>query len=789
MLTLGNQPGRNTFIPWLMISLLLLVILAMPAPALAADAAPVRLAVQPGLSGIYKLGVPTGLTIAISNQGAEFKGLLVVEPVDHMPERKGPPNQSTRYQKTVKVPARSLVQTTLVVPSEMVNAGARAVLLVDGAPVAASPVQGTAVGGGFIALSLGEKPLRGGLSAWLDQTFGGQTAIKFLSPAYLPGDPLELAVADIIIVDDISVTQLNKQQIGLLKNWVSLGGMLLISGGAGCSPGGPLADLSPVAAAGQQVVAADLGGLQVVKGTMTATTGRLTEGEVLARVNGVILVASRDFGKGRVIYSGIPLENLTSESAAVWPLVFGQKNDPNGFGMKMSRAQEKRQYNNDMLGHAATYLPQLKTPPVPRVAAAWVIYVLVVGPVLYLVLKRYDRRDWMWWMIPACAVITTAVVYFMSPAQRIHAPISQTLAVVEIMDSERAEVNATAAFVSPYGGTLNVEGAKGAVIWPSNHYSSNRQKSPVIQYDAEAGPRISFPDVEYWSMRQARATAIKNDVGYISGSLFLENGSIKGKIENHTQMNLRDCRILLGGRSIALNRIPAGGSVEVNQSLAKWPGSLGPNEFRDLLVPPLKPGANDIYVRERQMVDVVLGPLTNVRGSQPVFFGWTEDSLGMFKILSNKKNVRNHNLVLVTQELQLNLPTGQVVQLAPGMYMPKMIESRGAFNQTPMGYTLYEGKITLGIDLLRPLNKQNFKVVSLEFPAQNSKNAVIKIYHWQEEKWVDVPSSGFKIGPEELKRYGSPSGEFRFQVEKTTGLGQADKVDLPAVSVEGVVSR
>ncbi|WP_333870541.1 hypothetical protein [Desulforamulus putei] len=774
---------RNTVIPWLIISVLLLITFALPAAASAADTAPVRLAVQPGLSGIYKLGLPAWLTITISNQDEAFKGLLVVEPVDNFPER---PSQSTRYQKTVKVPARSLVTTTLMVPSELVNNGARAVLLVDGTPVAASSVQGTAVNGGFIALSLGEKPLKGGVSAWLDQTFGGQTAIKFLPPAYLPGDPLELSVADIIIVDDVSVARLSKEQIRLLKDWVSLGGMLLISGGAGTSPGGPLTELSPVTAAGRQVVSADLGGLRVVKGTMAVTTGPLTDGEVLARVNGVIVVAARDYGKGRVVYSGIPLENLTSESAAIWPLVFGQIYGPNSLDGKM---REKRQYNNDMLGHAATYLPQLKTPPVPRVAVAWVIYVLVVGPGLYLLLRRYDRRDWMWWMIPVGAVITAGVVYFMSPAQRIHAPISQTLAVVEIMDSERAEVNATAAFISPYGGTLNVEGSPGAVLWPSNNYYSPRQKSPIIQYDAEAGPRISFPDVEYWSMRQARATAIKHDVGQISGSLVLENGYIKGEIANHTKMDLRDCRILLGGRSIALNRIPAGGSVEVNQSLAKGPGSLGPNEFRDLLVPPVRPGENDIYVRERQMVDVVLGPRMNDPGNQPVFFGWTDDSLGMFKILSNQKNVRDYNLALVTQELQLHLPIGKVVQLAPGMYMPKVIESRGAFNQTPLGYTLYEGKITLGIDLLRPLNNRNFKVVSIEFPPQENKNVAMRIYDWQEEKWIDVPSSGLKIGPEKLKRYGSPSGECRFQVEKTTGLGRPDKVDLPAVAVEGVVSR
>lgn len=788
MQTLGNQQRRKTFIPGLLLSVLLLISFAVPAAASAADNPPVRLAVKPGLSGIYKLGLPTGLTIAISNQGEELKVLLVVEPDHHLLEQKGPPNQTTRYQKTVKIPARGLLETTLLVPSEMINNGARVVLLVDGKPVAASSIQGTAVNGGFIALSLGEKPLKGGLSAWLDQTFGGQTAIKFLSPAYLPKDPLELSVADIIIVDDASVAQLNNQQIGLLKDWVSLGGMLLISGGAGTSPGGPLAELSPVTATGRQTVSADLGGLQVVKGTMTVTTGPLTEGEVLTKVNGVIVVASREFAKGRVIYSGIPLENLTSESAGIWPLVFGQRNGPNGVDVKMRSAQEKRQYNN-MLGHAATYLPQLKTPPVPQVTAAWVVYVLVVGPGLYLVLKRYDRRDWMWWMIPSCAIITAGLVYFMSPAQRIHAPISQTLALVEIMDEKRAEVNATAAFVSPYGGTLNVEGAQGAVIWPSNSYASNRQKSPIIQYDAAANPRISFPDVEYWSMRQARATALKNDVGFIGGSLVLQDGFIKGRIENRTKMDLRDCRVLLGGRSIALNTIPAGGSVEVNQSLAKWPKSLGPNEFRDLLVPPVTPGQNDIYVRERQMTDVVLGPKMHTPNNQPVFYGWTEDSPGLFKILSNKKDIREYNLVLVAQELQLDLPSGQVVPLVPGMYMPKMIETRGAVNQTPMGYTLYEGKVTLGIDLLRPLNNQNFKVVSLEFPAQSSKNVSLKIYDWQAEKWLDVPPAGLKIGAAELKRYGSSAGELKFQAEKTAGLGQPDRIELPAVSVEGAVSR
>lgn len=765
----------------LLLTLFGLVYLLQPTASLAEEKAPVRLAVQPGLSGIYKLGLPTGLQVTIANQGEEFTGLLVVEPDIKQLDI----SRHTRYQRVVQVPAGQLTQTMLMVPSDLINNGASVLLLAGGKPVAAAPIQGTAVSGGIIALSLGEKPLKGGIAAWLDQSFGGQTAIKYLSPKALPEDPLQLVLADIIIVDDVAVAELTEQQIVTLKDWTALGGMLIISGGAGASPGGPLAEISPILAQRQQNVLADLGGLQVVKGTMQVTTGSLQAGEAHIKVNGVNVVASREYGKGQVLYSGIPLENITSESAAVWPLVFGNKYGQIGSNIKMQMAQEKRQMGNDSLGYAATYLPQIETPPIPQVIVAWVVYVLVLGPGLYLVLKRYDKRDWMWWLIPTCALLTTGVVYLMSPAQRINAPISQTLAVVEILDEQRAEINATAAFVSPYGGNLNIEGPRQAIVWPSNLYNQ-QNKGIIIEYQDAAAPQISFSDVEYWSMRHTRATTFRRDLGQISGNLMLVNGALQGEIVNQTKTNLRDCRILLGGRSINLGDLPAGGSVSVNQSLAKWPGSLGPNEFRDLLVPPSKPGQQDIYIRERQMVDTAIGSRLYEGNNQPVFFGWSDDSLGMFRILSDKHEVIEHHLMLVTQNLQLDIPLGETVELPQGMYLPRVIDSRGAYNQTPIGITLYEGKVTLEYDLWRALNKPNLRVEAIAFPAQTKNHLSLKIYDWQEKQWTEIPSNGLSLGLEELKRYGSATGEFRIQVEKMAGLGDPDKIDLPVITVKGV---
>lgn len=789
MLRSESLPGTRRTLSGLIGWIFLMVTLLIPYSNVEAKAAgQVQMAVQPGINGLYKMGFPTGLQVTLVNHGQEMTGLLVMQPVRGQ-EGQVPPQQDTRYQKSIQVPASGMVTTSFIVPSEIVNQGAKLVLLVDGQPITDSAIQGTAVSGGFIALSLGEKQLRGGLAAWLDQSFGGQTAIKYVPPAYLPKDPLELVMADLILVDEGVVKQLKEPQIELLKDWVSLGGTLVLSGGAGSVPGGPLAAISPVESTGQKMVATDLGGLQGTQETMTVQTGPLKEGDVLAQAQDVILVAARNVGKGRVIYSAIPLENVNSEAARLWPLMFNREDGAERFDVKMQMAMEKRQMGNDQLGQAASYLPQLKTPPVPQVAVAWVIYALVVGPGLYFLLKRYDRRDWMWWLIPACAVVTTGAVYLMSPAQRIHVPFSQTLSVVEIMDDKRAEINATAAFVTPYGGTLQVKGSQEAVLWPSNFYFTGGQKSPVIHYAEKSQPHITFPNVEYWSMRQARANVLRRDMGSIGGELVLENGYIKGTVVNHTQMDLSNCQVLLGGRTLGLGDIPAGQSVQINQALDKWPNSLGPNEFRDLLLPPSKPGETDPYVRERQMVDVVLGPRMNTYSNQPIFFGWSVEDLALFKIVSDGQDTKDFHLNMVTQEIPFNIATGAMIELPPGLYIPKMIESRGAFNQTPMGYTLYEGKLTLGIDLDKPLGKEDFQVVALDFAKRSNENMVVQLYDWQEKKWVEVPTNGLKLGAQELKPYRSPAGELRFQYEKIAGLGQPERIDLPAIAVEGVKNR
>lgn len=256
-------------------------------------------------------------------------------------------------------------------------------------------------------------------------------------------------------------------------------------------------------------------------------------------------------------------------------------------------------------------------------------------------------------------------------------------------------------------------------------------------------------------------------------------------------MDLKDCRVVLGGRSFTVGNFPAGGSLQVNQSLKQWPVSIGPNEFRVDIIPQPKPGEKDLLIRERQMVEVALGSMQNNANviSKPIFLGWTENPLDMFKIIAAQKKEIDYGLALVKQDLQLDFPSGKVIELSPGMLNHRLIDSRGAFNKTATGYTIYEGSFILGFDLERPLSNQSLRVMSLDFPRQENNKVVMRIHDWQEGTWFDLPSDGFKIGPEELKRYRSSAGELRLQIEKKSNAGYPDKVIMPAVSVEGVVSQ
>ena len=146
---------------------------------------------------------------------------------------------------------------------------------------------------------------------FLEDVSGGRTDAKV---ALLELDDLPAAAAgwdmlDVLIIHDTDVSQMTAEQQEALDGWLSLGGQLVVAGGAGWQKtAAALTDYLPVTITGSESVA-DLPGLRTQIGSpfrddgpYLVTTSTLSNGELLYHEDGLPLLARREWGRGRVYF-------------------------------------------------------------------------------------------------------------------------------------------------------------------------------------------------------------------------------------------------------------------------------------------------------------------------------------------------------------------------------------------------------------------------------------------------------------------------------------------------------
>ncbi|MBE3586613.1 MAG: hypothetical protein IMW94_10790 [Thermoanaerobacter sp.] len=772
----------NVFI----LAVLATALLAGALPSLAA--APVEMKVRPGLGGLYKVNQHLELVITVDNPGPGFTGTITVEQDEERPERRRP--DLARVATDVDVPAGASRQYRLVIPGELASVKPVVRLVSGGQVLAASRVEGVAVDDGrMVILALGEDVTGGGLQDWLSRGAGSLATLKYLSPGELPGDSLLLGAADIIMIGPAGVSRLSQEQVKALKEWVYLGGSLVLLGGAGAGEGGSFADVSPVQVSGRQVVDGKLEGLRS-GGPLQVAAGRLVAGKALAVENGVPVLARRPLGRGEVLYCGAAPGDLGGEARDVWSALLNstitepgiKARTPQGPYPAGDPAVALPVFSKWMspLVAASAYIPRLAGPPVPVLALLWLFYTAAVGPLLYFLLRRVDRRDLAWALVPAGALVAAGCFYLLAPAGRIQGYLTQTLAAVEILAPEMAEVRAGASVVTTRGGDLTVQAAPGMLAGPA---SDSTNRTAVLVQQNKDTTKVHFGNVQNNSLRQVYALGLRRDLGSIAGRLYLEGNSIKGDLVNRTGLDLRDCRLILGGRVIPAGHLPAGGTVHVEEKLE----GVNPPADPEMLLAALgvgRPGQpGDLYFRERMMLnEIIYGDSGRPAGIQ--FIGWHDGSPGIFAVAGKSGRSADYGLVLVKQTIPLEaagrfyLPAGLIKPRTGDFLMPGR-------SLSPENNATNDQKVNLVYDLDDAGISRNFQIAALDIQfAKGQFNLPVEIYNHREGRWEQLPDGGKRIGAAELSRYLS-----RNQVWlRTSGESRGPYPAWPGLAVEGVVS-
>jgi hypothetical protein len=504
--------------------------------------------------------------------------------------------------------------------------------------------------------------------------FGAAPAIVPLSVADLPERAEGWGVLDRIVWQDIDSNQLSTAQFDSLRQWIAGGGRLVIVGGSAgigtlsafpdqLMPFRPTAtlDIDPV------ILTSILGQLPSSAAELPAMAGAPGLGRAIATSGDRVIAGELAYGSGRVTLLGFdPTTGWLAETTAVDALWRGVLPTRTGDGTLLS--------DDSQLLQAVYNLPSLALPPTAGLLVIIGAYILIIGPINYFVLKRLDRRELAWVTMPVLVLAFAAAAFGYGSFLRGTDVVVNEVAIVRgAPDATEATAQVYFGVFSPDRSTYQVEVPQGALLASPINGDPFGQGSTALDIVQGTGPErpsiVRNLTVGTGSLRIVRAQ-LPIAGPRLHSELRLENGTLKGTVQNLSDKRLASAAVVLGSAVAVLGDIEAGETKQVSLVIRDNP--FGP-ALADQIVGASFDNSTEAGVRRTiryQMINqLTYDPTGSFGGSLPA-----------------------------DQAVILAFGEGQVLDLRIGTETPR--RNGNTLYYVPVGIEI-GGKVTFSSDLLR----------------------------------------------------------------------------------------
>jgi len=421
-------------------------------PSLAQDDEPITLLVDAGFDHFYRPGYWLPLQIQVQNEGIGFSGRLTVRP-----ETSGRAVNSA-YSTPIDLPTGSDKTVFLYIQAQQ-SSGTLIIELIDdeGVRFAERAV-------GITAVNPNDS-----LHVVVSGTAASSIPLNTVSQAgyvsrqgrwevdNIPPDVAAMEAIDTLILYDVESDQFTIAQLQTIEAWVATGGHLIVVGGpAWAQTTSALNEsLLPFIATGSDnindisAISSFIDGSDTLSGQTFITTGDVAESAtvLIETDSGLPLLLRRDSGLGVVDFLTVDptLEPMRSWSGLrdFWFNVLATVAPEPGWSRGWLDLQDA--------ARALAILPQVELlPPVSSMILFIVGYILLIGPVNYIVLSRLRRRAWAWVTIPLFILTFTLLAWNVGFNLRGNEVILSRLYVVQsFADTDIAYQNQLVGVLSP----------------------------------------------------------------------------------------------------------------------------------------------------------------------------------------------------------------------------------------------------------------------------------------------------------------------------------------------------
>ncbi len=363
---------------------------------------------------------------------------------------------------------------------------------------------------------------------------------------------------------------------------------------------------------------------------------------------------------------------------------------------EMGNGYYQRQiYNGNNLQYLATEVPSDKKPPFIWMFATLGIYILIAGPVLYIILKQMDKRDWAWVCIPALSILFLGGMYVLGFKTRYHSAVLNTVSLVQVAPGgNEAAVSSTIGVFNDRRGTLKLEyntgnGLKTPFIQNNDYYGyryygDNVEAQVVGKYTMGDPAIFEQYDVMLWTPMMLRAEKTISFGGDILKDLYLKNGKLMGSINNTTPYDLLDTVVLVGNRIIPVGDILAGEAKSVNISLSSKEVYKQPEEYLDGVFgrsyysnPRDVPSNFQEMMQRRRIFENYINESYNMQMGKTKFSLLARNRQEIdYGLTVNDKQPQKYNQNLIRAESDFSFQSGLEVEIPAGIIIASMYQNK-----------------------------------------------------------------------------------------------------------------
>ena len=339
-----------------------------------------------------------------------------------------------------------------------------------------------------------------GVSVQSGSYTGSASTVEFTLDTF-PEDSQVLSVLNYLIIDNFDTSSLSEKQYKALKKWVGNGGILILSLGSHYQ--------SVLSGFNDDFVSGTFGNMSKKNLSWNAPEEVLT-------LSGVDCIAfTLDEGKpndpvymddwsyvkpvglGNVVVlpyslSMEPMASFTDRSR-VASLILAASSTQAAVDNLSGTTNYGSVYSMGM--NLTSISEEVKSPSALLYGFLLTLYVVLVGPVLYLILKKAGKQEKLWIAIPLVALIFTGIIYCTGFIYRINKPLLNTFSLIKVDNGGAAETVCS---------KLVCPNAKQYTFKLSDDYEEFRNNS-------------NYYDYGFWGNNNA------NDGSF--DSLFLDNGT------------------------------------------------------------------------------------------------------------------------------------------------------------------------------------------------------------------------------------------------------------------------